>query len=151
MWPAKLIATCLGLGLVTPKGGGTLTSAIACLVWYVLQLQSVNVWIMFAGILSLFLIGVWSSSVVEVSWGKDHNRVVVDELMGMWVALFMLPLNWKYLFAAFLIFRFFDIVKPLYIRKAEQLNSGWGVMTDDLMAGLYTNLLLQLVAGFNLL
>jgi len=148
---AKLIASCLGLGYLVPKGGGTITAAIGCLAWFVLQPQRLDNWLLMTGIGGLFFAGVWSASVVEKQWGKDHNRVVVDELLGMWVALFLLPVHWKYLLASFLFFRLFDITKPFFIRRAERLYSGWGVMTDDLIAGLYTNLLLQGAAFYNLL
>jgi phosphatidylglycerophosphatase A len=147
---ARFVATCAGIGYTVPKGAGTIAAAVSCLLWWLLVSRGAGTWILLAGILFVFFAGVWSSGLVEKQWGKDPNRVVVDELLGMWVALFLLPFNWKYILAAFLIFRFFDIVKPLYIRKAEQLPSGWGIMADDLLAGIYANLLLQLAATLNL-
>ena len=150
MWLAKLISSFLGIGYIVPKGAGTITAAIGCMIWYLVPTQAIDTWVLFFFIVSLFLIGVWSSSMVEKHWGKDNNKVVVDELLGICVSLFLLPVTWKYILASFLFFRFFDIIKPLYIRKAEQLPSGWGVMTDDLLAGIFTNLLLQLVATLNL-
>jgi phosphatidylglycerophosphatase A len=147
---AKFVATCAGIGYTVPKGAGTIAAAAGCLLWWWLLSRGLGDWLLLAGILVVFFAGVWSSALVEKQWGKDPNRVVVDELLGMWVSLYLLPFNWKYFLAAFLIFRFFDIVKPLYIRKAEQLPSGWGIMADDLLAGIYTNLLLQLAATLNL-
>ncbi|HMH34477.1 MAG TPA: phosphatidylglycerophosphatase A, partial [Puia sp.] len=85
----------------------------------------------------------------EGIWGKDNQRIVIDEWAGMCVALLWIPLFPRYILPAFLLFRFFDIVKPLFIKKLEQLPGGWGVMFDDLLAGLYTNLLLQLVVATN--
>jgi len=57
-------------------------------------------------------------------------------------------INWKYIATAFMLFRFFDITKPLYIRKAEDLPGGWGVMADDVLAGIYSNILLQIVVKY---
>ena len=148
---ARWFATFAGIGYTVPKGAGTIAAAAGCLLWWWLVSRGLGDGILLAGILAVFFAGVWSSALVEKQWGKDPNRVVVDELLGMWVSLYLLPFNWKYFLAAFLIFRFFDIVKPLYIRKAEQLPSGWGIMADDLLAGIYTNLLLQLAATQNLI
>jgi len=61
-----------------------------------------------------------------------------------------LPVNWKIVLAALILFRFFDIVKPLFIRKVEALPGGWGVMFDDVLAGVYTNLILQAALALNL-
>ena len=87
---------------------------------------------------------------MERYWGKDPSKVVIDEVSGMAIGLLLLPVNVKYLFAAFILFRFFDIVKPLYIRKIEALPRGWGIMLDDVAAGIYTNVLLQAVLWFKL-
>jgi phosphatidylglycerophosphatase A len=82
---------------------------------------------------------------VEKNWGKDNQKVVIDEVAGMCISLLLVPLSVPYVAAGLILFRFFDITKPLYIRKAEHLPGGWGVMLDDVLAGIYTNLLLQLV------
>jgi phosphatidylglycerophosphatase A len=63
----------------------------------------------------------------------------------MQVSLVWVPVDWRYVLIAFILFRFFDIVKPLLIRRAEALPSGWGVMADDLLAGIYSNIVLQLI------
>ena len=92
----------------------------------------------------------WSSSKVEPIWGKDPARVVIDEVAGMCISLLFLPVNVKYLFCALILFRFFDIVKPLFIRKVESLPAGWGIMMDDVLAGVYANVILQVVLWFKL-
>jgi len=89
--------------------------------------------------------GIISGDVVESVWGKDHQRVVIDEVAGMGVALLIIPLKLEYYIMAFILFRFFDIVKPLYIRRLEALPGGWGVMADDVLAGIYANVVLQLI------
>jgi phosphatidylglycerophosphatase A len=68
---------------------------------------------------------------------------VIDEVAGMWVGVLGLPITGPRLLAGLVLFRFFDIVKPLFIRKMEEMPGGVGVMMDDVLAGIYTNLLLQ--------
>jgi phosphatidylglycerophosphatase A len=87
---------------------------------------------------------------VEKEWGHDSNRVVIDELQGMMTALFLMPNDWRYLLVAFVLFRFFDIAKPLGIRRMEAFAGGWGVMLDDLLAGIYSNVLLQVIVKSHL-
>ena len=142
MLAAKLISTCLGIGYMG-KGGGTVVSLAWCIAWYLIQPRGI---LMEGSLILLFCtLGVWAAFRVEKAWGHDSNKVVVDELLGMCISLLLLPFRWQYGVAAFILFRFFDIVKPLYIRKAESLQGGWGVMADDVLAGVYTNLLLQVV------
>lgn len=90
--------------------------------------------------------GVFSGDEVEGDWGKDSSRVVIDEVAGMLIAILFLPRNIYVLAGGLLLFRFFDILKPLGIRKMEALKGGTGVMADDVLAGIYSNLVLQLVA-----
>lgn len=145
----KLYSSTLGIGFI--KGGGTIAAAVCGLGWYLAWggaypplLMSVIITVI------ITLIGVWSSTVVEAVWGKDPSKVVIDEVAGMAIGLLFLPVNVKYLLCAFILFRFFDIVKPLYIRKMEELPSGWGIMMDDVLAGFYTNILVQTVVWFHL-
>jgi phosphatidylglycerophosphatase A len=145
----KLYSSVLGIGYI--KGGGTIAAAVTCLCWYLAWngaypplLLSILV------TLVITLTGVWSSSVMERYWGKDPSKVVIDEVSGMAIGLLLLPVNVKYLLAAFILFRFFDIVKPLYIRKMEAFPRGWGIMLDDVAAGIYTNVMLQVVLWFKL-
>ncbi|SHE51928.1 phosphatidylglycerophosphatase A family protein [Flavisolibacter ginsengisoli] len=141
---AKLISTCLGIGYIR-KGAGTVAAFIGCIAWYFIQVRGVNALFDLITILVITIFGIWSASVVEIEWGKDSNRVVIDELLGMCISLFLIPAELKYIALAFVFFRFFDIVKPLYIRKAEVLPGGWGVMADDVLAGIYSNILLHIV------
>ena len=96
----------------------------------------------------VIIIGIWSSNVVEKDWGKDSSRVVIDEVAGMCISLLFVPITIQWIVIALVLFRFFDIVKPVYIRKAEALPGGWGVMTDDILAGVYSNIVLQSVIYF---
>jgi phosphatidylglycerophosphatase A len=94
---------------------------------------------------------VWSGNKVEPIWGKDHSRVVIDEVAGLFVSVLFVPATLQYLIAGFILFRFFDIAKPLFIRRLEALPGGWGVMADDLLAGVYANIILHAIIWLNLL
>jgi phosphatidylglycerophosphatase A len=147
----KMIATSLGIGYIG-KGGGTVAAAVAALCWYLVLADShspVYGPVIFTIIITL--LGVWSGNQVEPIWGKDDKKVVIDEVSGMCVSLLFLPVTIKYVLAGLLLFRFFDILKPLGIRRAEVLPGGWGVMIDDVIAGIYSNLLLQVVFYYKLL
>jgi phosphatidylglycerophosphatase A len=149
LWLAKIISTGLGIGYVK-KGGGTLAALFTCAFLLMLDEQEPNLFIFGAVLLIVFFAGVWSAGEVEQVWGPDPAKVVIDEIFGMGLAMFLLPLKWQYILPSLILFRFFDIRKPLLIRKAEDLPGGWGVMADDLLAGLYSNLLMQLVVKTNL-
>jgi len=96
----------------------------------------------------LTVLGVLAAVRCEQFWGEDPSRVVMDETVGMLVALFMIPQSMTAAVAGFFLFRFFDIVKPPPARQAERLHGGWGIMTDDLIAGVYANLSLRLLSIF---
>ncbi len=91
------------------------------------------------------MVGVYVTNKVEKDWGPDPSRVVIDEIVGMWITVLWIPptlINWG---IGFVIFRFFDIVKPFGIRRLESIKGGWGVMLDDVLAGVYANLVLQVI------
>lgn len=136
----KAIATVCGIGYL-PKGGGTAAAALYCIIWILWPSRLISVEILLT--LLVVTIGVYSSSKVENLWGVDSNRVVIDEFAGMMISLLFIPSEVRYMVFAFLVFRFFDIVKPLGIRKLEKLPSGWGVMADDVLSGIYTWILLE--------
>jgi phosphatidylglycerophosphatase A len=142
----KWITSCLGIGYI--KGGGTIAAIVTCLVWWMLQPDGIFNTRMIAVTAAVTVIGTWSSTVVEKDWGKDSSRVVIDEVAGMCISLLFVPITVQWIVTALVLFRFFDIVKPLYIRKAEALPGGWGVMTDDILAGVYSNIVLQGVIYF---
>ena len=98
----------------------------------------------------VFFIGVWAASRVEKTDGHDASIINIDEMVGMWVALLFLPaeLSWMGWIGAFLLFRVFDVFKPFPVRESQNLPGGWGVMVDDVLAGLYTNLILRLLYRF---
>lgn len=140
-----LIASVLGLGFsrIAPGTVGALGGyAIAILLKQFTSCPD----LLLAGLIVLFfLLGVDSSSKLEAKWGKDSSKIVIDEVVGMWIALLLLPSAWLYTILAFVLFRFFDIIKPFFIKKMEKLKGGWGVMMDDVLAGIYANLVIQLI------
>ncbi len=93
-----------------------------------------------------FVIGTISSAAAERVIGQtDSGHIVIDEFIGFLVSVFYLPQTYGYFIAAFFLFRFFDILKPFPIRQAERsLKGGFGIMTDDVLAGVYTNAILQI-------
>jgi phosphatidylglycerophosphatase A len=89
--------------------------------------------------------GWWLASQVEPAWGKDSKRVVVDEFLGQALAVAMLPREPVLWVAAFIAFRALDVVKPFPARRLENLAGGAGVMADDIVAGVYANICVQLL------
>lgn len=147
---SKIITTCLGIGYIR-KGGGTYASIATLLVWYASQAgghYSPNGQLV--AIIVLLVLGVYCGTVVEKEWGKDSYRVVIDEAAGMCITLLYIPFRWEYMLTGLVLFRFMDIVKPLYIRRLESLPGGWGVMMDDVVAALYAYLVLRLIITMHL-
>ncbi len=145
----KITSTSFGIGYIG-KGAGTVAAAATCLIWYALALGQTGDFLpALAFTLSLIALGIWSGNVVESIWGKDHNRVVIDEVAGMCITLLWIPVTPLNVLGGLILFRFFDIVKPLYIRKLEDLPGGWGVMFDDVLAGIYANIVLQIFIRIN--
>ena len=143
----KMIATCGGIGNI--KGGGTITAVLYTILWFVIR-PSINY--MPAQVVVFFVLmvaGVFVSNRLEPIWGKDSNKIVIDEAAGMCCTLLFVPHQWQYALVGLAAFRFFDIAKPLFISSAEKLPGGWGVMADDVAAGICANLLLQLVMVTN--
>jgi phosphatidylglycerophosphatase A len=109
-------------------------------------------WLAPAGVfisLTVTIIGIPAATVVARESGrKDPGFVVIDEVAGQMIALIGIPLSWKYLLASFILFRSFDIVKPYPLRRLESLPEGTGIMMDDVGAGLYALVLLQIWLHF---
>ena len=141
---AKLLSTLFGIGYME-KGAGTVAALITALLLYLGLSRGVSFWVLPVVSLLTFFVGVWASGLVEPIWGHDSNKVVIDEVLGMCVALLLVPVTLQTVAFALLLFRIFDIAKPLFIRRAEALPGGWGVMTDDLLAGIYANVVLHVL------
>lgn len=143
-----IVASGFGSGF-SPFAPGTAGAALATVIWFILAFL-VSPTILLIVTVSLIIIftilGIWSANVLEPTWGKDPSRVVVDEMVGVWIPLLACDVeHWYYAFAAFVLFRFFDIFKPLGIRRMENLKGGVGVMMDDILAGVYSLLILLVI------
>jgi phosphatidylglycerophosphatase A len=134
------VATALGVGYV-PFAPGTFGSAVGLLLWFVLPSSPIA---QAAAIVVVCVVGSWSGSVAERHFGRvDPGHVVVDEVAGMLVTLFLVPVGWIGAIAGFLLFRISDIIKPYPANRLERLPGGIGIMADDVMAGVYANLVLR--------
>jgi phosphatidylglycerophosphatase A len=140
----KITSTSLGIGYIG-KGAGTAAAGATCLVWYVVHPDALNFVPAVIATILITALGIWSGNIVESIWGKDHNRVVIDEVAGMCITLLWIPVTPLNILIGLILFRFFDILKPLFIRKLENLPGGWGVMFDDVLAGVYANIVLQII------
>ena len=140
--PSIFIATCGYVGYV-PVAPGT-AGSIAGLALYGAARMLGGTYVEIGLLAVVLAVGVWSSSASERHFGKtDPGVVVIDEVAGMLITLLGLGVTWSGALVGFLAFRFFDVVKPFPARRAERLRSGWGVMADDVVAGVYAHLALR--------
>ncbi len=164
----EFIATFFLVGKV-PKAPGTFGTLAAALIYYYLPFISPFVrgtsgggslispfasgtqgvfydspfWLLF--LIAFFFLGVYVSTKAEETMGHDNGHIVIDEVVGYWFALYLFQPSRYYVFFGFLLFRLFDIAKPYPINKLQNLPKGWGVMVDDLMAGVYTAAVLGII------
>ena len=105
---------------------------------------SFGIWVFGLVLVLVYFAGVYFSTEYEKQIGeKDPSSAVIDEVLGVGVAMFNIPHQWPYAVMAVILFRIFDIWKPYPIRRLERLPAGWGIMTDDLLAGVYANVWIQ--------
>lgn len=141
---ARLLASFLYTGYA-PIAPGTFGS-LAAFVLYFPLLYSKSWWIYAAVTVAISVIGVWAAGRAEEdSHIVDPSFVVIDEVAGQLITLFLVPFSWIHVVAAFLLFRILDIIKPFPARRAEHLPGGWGIMSDDIIVGIYGCLLIHLV------
>jgi len=136
----KLFASALFSGY-SPIASGTVGSAVALLFYMIPGFESPLI----IGIITLLtlVLGIKSSVLMEQRYGHDPSEVTIDEVVGMWISLFLLPKKILIALAAFFLFRFFDIIKPYPARKFDSMHGGIGIMMDDVIAGIYANGILQ--------
>ncbi|MEQ8227296.1 MAG: phosphatidylglycerophosphatase A [Rhodospirillales bacterium] len=135
--PASLVATVFGAGL-SPVAPGTVGSLVALPAAWLIHVTAGPLALLVATA-AVFLVGWWASSVYVGKTGfEDPGAVVVDEVAGQWLVLAVAPLDIWYFAAAFVLFRLFDIAKPWPVSWADgRIKGGFGVMFDDILAGLY--------------
>jgi len=135
-----LVATVGGVGYI-PFASGTFGSVAGVALWALLPPTPT---VQIIAIVVLFAVGSWGGTIAERHFSRtDPSQVVIDEVVGMLITLWLNPVGWKGALAGFLLFRAADIVKPYPANRLEQLHGGIGVMADDAMAAVYANIALQ--------
>jgi len=138
-----ILATGLGVGYF-PLAPGTFGTLLAIPIYYFLSeipspLYEIT-------LLGFFFLAVWFSEKAGPLFGKkDDPRIVIDEIMGFFVTMLWIPKTTLWVIVGFFLFRFFDILKPHPIRLLEKVRGGYGVVLDDVLAGVYANVMLQLI------
>ena len=134
---ARVIATAGGLGYAPVAPGTVASLPVALLVWALVPREAA----LLAVTVAVSALGIWAAGREEARVGvRDPSSVVVDEAAGMLVALIAAPPGLVWALALFFLFRVFDVFKPYPIHRLQDLPGGWGVVADDLLAGVYANL-----------
>lgn len=142
----KVISTVFGIGY-SPFLAGTMAS-LAGFFAYIFFIRQ-NLVLHRGVVLAITLIGFWVSGKAEKVFNKkDAREIVIDDFNGMLIGVLGMPFSLRFAILGFIVFRVMDGLKPYPIYKMEKLKGSWGVMGDDLLAGLYTNIVLQLVLKF---
>lgn len=140
----KIAATFFGVGYL-PLCPGTWASAAAVGLYY--TLRDTPLWCVIGVAAVLMMVGFLVCSRAERMFGKkDSSYIVIDEAATMFVLLVFVPHATMSIIAAFVLFRIFDIVKPYPIKKIEHFSGSWGIMIDDIVAGIYTAVFVWMVA-----
>lgn len=135
----------VGTGFFTgysPVAPATVTSAVVLIPAF--YLARIPLWHLVA-VMVLFVIGVPVAGDLERIWGHDPGRVTIDEIVGTLITFVFNPVSLAGLAVGFVLWRFFDIVKLPFIHRSQRLPGGWGIMIDDVLAGLCANLVLRLL------
>lgn len=127
---------------IAPGTWGTLVGNLIIIALWQMQLLSSS-WVIPILTILFSLIGYWSITQLPKDWEHDDQRIVIDEVVGVWATLIFIPISWKTIILSFVLFRIFDIWKPLGIRRFDNLKSDISVIVDDLLAGVYANIALR--------
>jgi phosphatidylglycerophosphatase A len=141
-----LLATGFGVGY-SPVAPGTLGTLVAILIYYFLSEISPPLYEI--TLIGFFFLSVWVSENAERFFRKkDDQRIVIDEIIGFLTTMLWVPKTIRFVIIGFFLFRFFDILKPFPIRRLEKgFKGGFGVVLDDVVAGVYANIVLRLIYG----
>jgi phosphatidylglycerophosphatase A len=144
---ALLLATWWGVGYV-PRAPGT-AGTIAAIPFFLL-LSRLPLSVYLPCVLGIGLVACWAAGEAErIFREKDSQRIVIDEAVGLFITMTALPPTWPYLIGGFCLFRCFDILKPPPIRLIERkVKGGYGVVLDDVLAGIYAQISLRIIAAF---
>jgi phosphatidylglycerophosphatase A len=141
---SKLIATALFSGYA-PFAPGTVGSLLAVLIYWFLI--NSNLFLLLLSV-CFFILGVFTSEEFEKRYGHDPSVVVIDEVVGMWISLLFVEKGILNVFVAFLMFRVMDVLKPFPARHFDKMSGGFGIMMDDVIAGVYANILTHIFKSF---
>lgn len=141
-WWQKLLGSGLYTGYI-PLIPGTFGSLAALVIFLIPGFE--NPFLMILVILSGALLGVYLGNQFELKYGKDPSQFTFDEFIGMWISLMFVPKTILNMAWVFVIWRIFDIIKPFPARRFEQLKGGLGIMADDIVSGIYTLIVVQIV------
>ncbi len=135
----EVIASCFYIGYI-PGAPGTYGSLFALLLISQFSFLTKNISVAF-----FIIIGLIFSTLMEKQTGKkDDQRIVIDEFVGMLITFYFVEPNLSYLIIGFILFRLYDIYKPYPIKKTQKLPSGWGILLDDVLAGVYARIVLHI-------
>ena len=145
--PIHFLSLGFGSGLA-PFAPGTFGTLVALPLYFLLQKLPLPFYL--AVIVAGFVIGIWLCEQTTQALGvHDHSGIVWDEIIGYLITMIAIPLDWRWIVAGFLLFRFFDIIKPWPIRWIDsQVSGGFGIMLDDVIAGIFALLVLHLLVRF---
>jgi len=131
----------------SPIAPGTMGTLVAIPIYFFLSFIPFPLYEL--TIITFFFLSSWISDKAQRHWGKrDHPRIVIDEMVGFLITMLWIPKTTLFIILGFFLFRFFDIVKPPPIRLLERVRGGYGVVLDDVMAGIYANIILHVVQLF---
>ena len=139
----RFLVYTLGTGFgsgYAPIAPGTAGSLLALIIYFLFPLNSFY-WLTIS--IMLFFAGVWAGFKIEKDKGEDPGLVVIDEMVGQWLTVLFLPPTLVTLLTGFILFRLFDIFKPYPVNKSQKLKGGWGIMIDDVLAGIYATIILH--------
>ena len=144
---SEVIGTVFYVGR-SPFAPGTMGSLAALLVWYILKPSIIDpLFLLITG--GVFFIGIAVSTVLIDVWNeKDPKEIVIDEWVGMWISLYLVPHTILWGFVAFFFFRVFDILKPGPVQVMDDMDDAIGVMMDDVVAGILACLVTQSLLYF---
>ena len=140
-----------------PFASGTLGSAVTVLgIWFLNQkyphfFTAANIVYYWGAMIAVVAVSIFISNKSKDAFGSDDPpQVIIDELAGQFITFFLIPISIQTLIAGFVLFRFFDIVKPFPVYKMEEMDDGVGITMDDVAAGVYANVsLLLIIAGYH--
>ncbi|NQV29960.1 MAG: phosphatidylglycerophosphatase A [Candidatus Marinimicrobia bacterium] len=137
--------TSVGFVGTIPGAPGTYGSLVTLPLAYLWSTRVTdNIFFTIGVVVILTILGIFASTRVAKSLGiEDPSEIVIDELVGQWIAVLAIPNHWGYWLGAFVLFRIFDIWKPWIIDKSQHLPGGFGIMIDDVLAGLVALILIQ--------